>query len=266
MSFLNIVRVLVAEDNPSQQQALIAGLSAQQCIQVVGAASNGVEAVRMVTEKAPQVLICDMVMPQLDGFGVLERVSRMEPLLRPRVIVLTALNRDDFIARAINLGASYYMVKPVDPGFLVQQILALTRSAPSESATRAAPPTTQGSKVAIDSYVADLLLRIGVPPHLNGYKFIWQAVMMAIEQPRVLDRVTKSLYPAVADHFQTTPSRVERSIRHAIYLTWERGGAAAFAQIIERSDFPNHVRPTNCEFIALLSERIRFRLNEPLQR
>ena len=259
---MNVVRVLVAEDNPSQQQALIDGLSAQQSIQVVGAASNGVEAVRMVMEEAPQVLICDIIMPQLDGFGVLERVSRMDPLRRPRVIVLTALNRDDFIGRAINLGASYYMVKPVDPGFLAHQILELARPMPQDSAPRPTPWTARGGKVAIDGYVADFLLRIGVPPHLNGYKFIRQAVMMAIEQPRVLERVTKSLYPAVADHFQTTPSRVERSIRHAIYLTWERGGAAPFAQIVERSDFPNHVRPTNCEFIALLSERIRFRLDE----
>lgn len=259
---MNLVRVLVAEDNLFQQEALIASLSAQQCIQVVGAASNGVEAVRMVIEEAPQVLICDMVMPQLDGFGVLERVSRMDPLRRPRVIVLTALNRDDFIGRAISLGASYYMVKPVDPGFLAHQVLELARSLSPDSAPPPAPRTAQGGKVAIDGYVADLLLRIGVPPHLNGYKFIRQAVMMAIEQPRILDRVTKSLYPAVADHFQTTPSRVERSIRHAIYLTWERGGAAPFAQIVERSDFPSHVRPTNCEFIALLSERIRFRLDE----
>ena len=263
---MSFVRVLVAEDNPLQQEALVAGLSAQNDIQVVGAASDGIEAVRMVAENAPQVLICDMVMPQLDGFGVLERINRMEPSLRPRVIVLTALNRDDFIARAINLGASYYMVKPVDPGFLAHQILALAGHPRPGSAPKPAAQAPHAREGAIDSHVAELLLRIGVPPHLNGYKFIRQAVMMAIEQPRVLDRVTKSLYPAVADYFQTTPSRVERSIRHAIYLTWERGGAAAFEQIVERSDFPDHVRPTNCEFIALLSERIRFRLDGALKR
>lgn len=251
------IRVIVAEDNPAQREALVENLNKQRGIRVIGIAADGAEAVRLVEEKEPQVLICDMVMPQMDGFAVLERVSLMLPAKRPKVIALTALSRDDFISRAINLGASYYMVKPVNLTTLVQQIreLAGQMAISQQRSAHATPPPPQGS---MENYVSGLLLRIGVPPHINGYKYIRQAVMMAVEQPDVLDRITKGLYPAVAESFNTTSSRVERCIRHAVCLTWERGGAAAFEQLMERGTGFDRVRPTNCEFIALLSERIRF--------
>jgi len=245
------VRVLVAEDNPAIRESLVASLSGRWGIQVVGAARNGVEAIHMVRERMPHVLICDMVMPQLDGFGVLEEVSRMEVGHRPRVIALTALNRDDFISRAISLGASYYMVKPADTDFLVQQIMKL---AGREEPRRAAPVQEEETS---EQEVAGLLLRAGVPAHLSGYRFLLRAVMMVLERPEYLGSMTRELYPAVASCYDTMASCVERSIRHAINVTWQRGGAAAFEQILNRRVFSGNEKPTNCELIALLSERVR---------
>lgn len=245
------VRVLVAEDNSAVRDSLVEGLGYWHDIQVVGAAHNGVEAMNMVRERTPQVMICDMVMPQLDGFGVLAQIARMEISHRPRVIALTALNRDDFIARAISLGASYYMVKPADIGFLVQQIMKL-----AGREMRINQPQESGEETS-EQEVAGLLLRVGVPAHLSGYRFLLRAVMMVLERPEYLGSMTRELYPAVASCYDTMASCVERSIRHAITVTWQRGGAAAFEQILNRRMFSGNEKPTNCELIALLSERVR---------
>ena len=245
------VRVVVAEDNPETRESLVEKLAHWPQIQVVGAACNGVEAMRMVHEQTPHVLICGMIMPQLDGFGVLEHISRMAADHRPKVIALTALNRGDFISRAIGLGASYYMLKPADTAFLVQQIMKLAGR----------------DTVFFDRYdnreetreqkVAGLLLRAGVPAHLNGYRFLLQALMLVMEKPEYLSSITRRLYPEVARCFDTMASCVERSIRHAITITWDRGGAVAIERLFKREMFSGNEKPTNCELIALLFEWMR---------
>ena len=247
------VSVLVAEDNSLMREKLVESLSGRKGLRVVGAAGNGVEAVRMIREKLPKVMICDMVMPQMDGFGVLEEVSRMEEPWRPRVIALTALSRDDFITRAIDLGASYYMVKPADTDFLVQQIMKLAgRRSMQDIATGDAP-----AEENTEQTVAGLLLRMGMPAHLSGYRFLLRAVMLVVERPEYLGHMTRELYPAVAGGCGTAASCVERSIRHAINTMWSRGGAKAFEHVLNRHSFTANDKPTNCELIALLSERIR---------
>lgn len=246
------VRVLVAEDNQGQREALVRALEGCQGLRVVGAAENGVEAIRLVREQAPAVLICDMVMPQMDGFGVLEALNAMEPAKRPRVIALTALSRDDFITRAMNLGVAYYMVKPADTDFLVQQIMKLAgrrRAIPG----RQEPPRPESA----EQTVAKMLLTMGIPAHLNGYRFLLRSTLEVLEHPESLSNITHALYPAVASCFGTTASCVERSIRHAINLTWERGGATAFEHVLNRRSFSENDKPTNCELIALISERVR---------
>lgn len=254
------VRVVLAEDDPKQRAQLVEGLCSQSGLQIVGVARDGLEALRLVKLKRPQVLVCDMVMPHIDGFAVLEKIGRMDPLRQPKVIALTALSRDDFITRALHLGVSYYMVKPVNITFLTQQIMELAGR--SETAALPAPPPPalppQSDAETTEAMVAALLLQIGMPAHINGYKFTRQAVLMVLDQPELLSGITRMLYPAVASCFDTTPSRVERSIRHAIGLTWARGGENAFRRVMEEGAFTSGERPTNCELIALLSERIRF--------
>lgn len=245
---MGLVRVLVAEDNPDQREALLKGLNHCPDLQVVGAAKNGVEALRLVRECLPAVVVCDMIMPQLDGFAVLEALMRMEERHRPRVIAVTALNRDEFVARAMELGVSYYMLKPVDMAVLVQQILRL--------AGRKASHAQQTEETA-EQVVAEMLLDMGVPVHLNGYRFLLRSAVMALEKPERLTNITHVLYPAVARCFDTTASCVERSIRHAINMTWARGGAAAFEHVLNRRTFSENDKPTNCELIALISERVR---------
>ncbi len=242
------VRVLVAEDNQEQRETLVKELARCPGVRVVGVAKNGVEAIRLMRERLPTVVVCDMIMPQLDGFAVLEAVARMEGRQRPRVIALTALSRDDFITRAMNLGVSHYMLKPVDMDVLVEQIMRL--------AGREMHPGQQVEETA-EQAVARLLLGMGIPVHLSGYRFLLCSALLVMKKPDYLARITNMLYPAVAQCFDTTASCVERSIRHAINMTWQRGGAAAFADVLNCRVFSENDKPTNCELIALISERMR---------
>ena len=250
---MGAVKVLVAEDNAEQREKLMESLNHQKHLQVVGAAENGVEAMQMIAEHMPEVLVCDMVMPQLDGFGVLEEVSHIEASHRPKVIALTALSRDDFITRAIGLGASYYMVKPADTDFLTDLIMSLAGQSTAEEEIVPEPATEESAEQA----VADMLLHMGVPAHLNGYRFLLRSVLESLEHPEQLGSITRALYPAVARYYNTTASRVERSIRHAIEMTWTRSGAPVFEKVLNYRAFSMDDKPTNCELIALLSERVR---------
>lgn len=246
------VRVLIAEDNPATREALIRELESRQGIQLIGAARNGIEALHLIRQRSPQVLVCDMVMPQLDGFGVLEEMTRMKATQKPRVIALTALSRDDFIMRALELGVAYYMVKPADMNFLAQRIMALAgKLLPARQAE------TPQEKASAEQNIAAMLLKMGVPVHLNGYRFLLRATLLVLEHPDYLGNITHALYPAVASHFSTTASCVERSIRHAISMTWARGGASAFETVLNRRTFTADDRPTNCELISLLCEQAR---------
>lgn len=247
------VRVLIAEDCSAVREALAKELSRRPGIRLVGTAENGMEAMRLIREHSPQVLVCDMVMPQLDGFGVLESLTHLEASRRPQVIALTALYRDDFISRAMELGAAYYMVKPANMDFLAQLILTLGDS--SAAPVAEAPMKDETAEQSI----ATMLLEIGVPAHLCGYRFLLRSTLMVLENPDYLECLTHRLYPRVASYFSTTASCVERSIRHAISMTWARGGAAAFETVLSRRCFSADDRPTNYELIALLSEQARLR-------
>ena len=267
-----MVRVIVAEDDIRQRLSLAESLNRQEGLSVVGVAEDGLETLKLVRECEPKVVVCDMVMPRMDGFMVLEQVRRIDPRRRPGIIVLSALRRDDFISRAMALGADYYMVKPANIVFLTQQILRIANRdredllIPSMPMGLAAPAPviaqTKERPVAesADMLVANLLISLGMPAHLNGYRFIHQAVLMVLDRPDMLSNITCTLYPAVAKQFSTTASRVERSIRHAIYVAWTQGGPEVFNKALENQAFTYADKPTNCEMIALLSERVRYRL------
>lgn len=248
------VRVLIAEDNPAMRETLARELDSRQGLQLVGAAKNGIEALQLIHQRSPQVLVCDMVMPQLDGFGVLEEVTHMKAPQKPQVIALTALSRDDFIMRALELGVAYYMVKPVNMDFLARRIIAL-----AGKVSQARHTEKPLEKATAEQNVASLLLKMGVPVHLNGYRFLLRSALLVLEHPDYLSSMTHTLYPAVASDFSTTASCVERSIRHAISMTWARGGASAFETVLNRRTFTADDRPTNCELISLLCEQARLR-------
>ena len=170
------------------------------------------------------MLVTDIIMPRRDGFRILEELNALPEEERPRVIVLTGLSRDDFILRAVKLGASYYMVKPFDVRLLASRIREVASS--FEDASIAELPTERESaRQDVDEQVTNLFLTIGIPAHIKGYHYLREAVRMVLAEPDVMGRITKELYPGIARKFDTTASKVERAMRHAIDVAWSRGPA-----------------------------------------
>ena len=247
------IRVMLADDNLNLLRLLTDYLSRKPDIEVVAAVSDGVEIPDSVRQFAPDVLVMDIIMPRRDGFMTLEALNGMEIALRPRVIVLTGLARDDFIMRAIRLGASYYMVKPFDMNLLYERIVEIAREQlQSASLTQAA----EGREESVDEQITNLFLTLGIPAHIKGYQYLREAVRMVMENHDVINRITKELYPGIARKFDTTASKVERAMRHAIEVAWTRGRLDAVNQMYGYRVFAREDKPTNGEFIAMVSDKL----------
>ena len=254
---MEVIRIVVADDNFQLRDMVAQYLGEQSGLEVVGEAADGVEALQLVQEREPDVLVCDMIMPQMDGYGVLERLQGMHLARQPGVIALTALRRDDFIARAINLGVHYYMVKPFDFAMLAQHVYeAAGEERKAEALSLRVHKDVQGAGESPEERIANLFLTVGIPAHIKGYQFLREAVKMVIETPDMINRITKELYPGIARKFGTTSSKVERAIRHAIEVAWNRGRIEALDEAFGRNVCSLDDKPTNGEFIALCSSKI----------
>ncbi|MDY5219214.1 MAG: sporulation transcription factor Spo0A [Aristaeellaceae bacterium] len=247
------IRVMLADDNQSILGLLADYFSRKDDIELVAAVSDGTEIGDAVRENAPDILVMDIIMPRRDGFMALEEIGRMEPELRPKVIVLTGLARDDFIMRAIRLGASYYMVKPFDMHLLYSRIVEIAGEAQPAVAgcdeISAAPET-------LDEQITNLFLTLGIPAHIKGYAYLREAVHMVIDNHDVINRITKELYPGVARRFDTSASKVERAMRHAIEVAWSRGRLDTVNKMYGYKVFDAMDKPTNGEFISCVAEKI----------
>ncbi len=248
---MTIIRAAIVDDNDELRSAMNQYLQTQKDISVVGEAGNGQDALKMIQEKQPDVVLLDMIMPNLDGFGVLAQLQHTALEKRPRVIAVTALGRDDFIRRAVDLGVMYYMIKPVDLPVLadrIREVAAHQPAAPLE------PLYAAGQN--LDDRISNLFLAMGIPAHIKGYQYLREAIKLVIEKPEMIGGITKELYPAIARRFGTTSSKVERAIRHAIEVAWSRGRVdtlnKAFGCQIAQPD----EKPTNGEFIALIADKL----------
>ncbi len=190
---MDTVRVVVADDNIQLRDMVAEYLQEQNGIEVVGTAGDGVETLRLVTECEPDVLVCDLIMPQMDGYAVLERLQAMKLSKQPGVIALTALGRDDFISRAVNLGVNYYMVKPFDFMMLAQRVYEAAGESLRAEALSAKMIQKQGGKPSgetLEERIANLFLTVGIPAHIKGYQYLREAVRMVMDNPELMSRIT----------------------------------------------------------------------------
>ena len=247
------IRVMLADDNRSLLKLLSDYLNRQEDIEWVGAVSDGMEIPEKVIEWEPDILVMDIIMPRQDGFMALEKLGQADFPVKPRVIVLTGLARDDFITRAIRLGASYYMVKPFDIHLLYARIVEIAGE------RQEAPAQEREGGESVDEQITNLFLALGIPAHIKGYQYLREAVRMVLENHDIINRITKELYPAVARRFDTSASKVERAMRHAIGVAWTRGRIETVNQMYGARVFRREDKPTNGEFIALVSDKIALR-------
>lgn len=257
------IKVIVADDNRNLCQMLQNYLQGQEDLVIVGVANNGLEAWDLIQTQEPDLIILDLVMPNLDGLGVLERVNSRAAAIRPKVIMLTAFGQESLTHQAMMLGVDYFILKPFDLEILGKRIRALTQDLPTPPMAAAsfssAPPVVAatGSGLNLCVEVTTMMHQIGIPAHVKGYQYIRDAILMVVEDVSLLGAVTKELYPGIAKKFDTAPSRVERGIRHAIELAWERGHTDTLKRIFGYSMNIERQKPTNSEFIALLADKLR---------
>lgn len=262
ISNLQKIDVLLADDNREFTALLSEYISEQDDMNVVGVAYNGDEVLRFIEQqkKAPDVLILDIIMPHLDGLGVLEKLREMNLSPQPKIIMLTAFGQENITQKAVQLGASYYILKPFDMEVLtnrIRQLLSNNQSSvmSSSSSKTNVVPINKGKN--LDANITSIIHEIGVPAHIKGYQYLREAITMVYNNIEILGAITKTLYPAIAERFKTTPSRVERAIRHAIEVAWTRGNIDSISFIFGYTINISKAKPTNSEFIAMVADKLR---------
>ena len=255
----NHIKVLVADDNREFCSILNDYFSNEPDFEVVDVCSNGVEVLDVLEKKDVDVLILDLIMPYMDGIGVLEKVAELNLTPRPKIIILTAFGQENITQKTEQLGADYYILKPFNLQVLgdrVRQVVLDIKPNIEKRASAAAVvmPTTPKN---LELEVTRIIHEIGVPAHVKGYQYLRAAIMLVTEEINYLGAVTKELYPTIAKRYDTTPSRVERAIRHAIELAWDRGDVDRINKFFGYTINGEKGKPTNSEFIAIIADKLR---------
>ena len=261
------IKILIADDNFDFASTIASYIEMQDDMEIVGIAIDGQEAFEKIKETSPDVVLMDMIMPHVDGIGVLEKLNAEG--IMPICVMISAVGQDSITARAIELGAKYYMVKPFDLDLAMKRIRGMVKNNNIVSINSNVRDIKQAyisvENVAnrgnnIEARVTNIIHELGVPAHIKGYQYLRDGIMMAIENVEVINQITKSLYPDLAKKYHTTPSRVERAIRHAIEVAWNRGQLEATERIFGYTINANKGKPTNSEFIAMIADKLRLEM------
>lgn len=256
-----VINVLIADDNIDFCDILGEYLSRQPDIRVVGVANDGLEALELIEEKNPDLVVLDIIMPHLDGLGVLENLNESNCSKLPKIIIMSAVGQDKITQRAINLGADYYVIKPFDFEVFIKRVREISDSLNVTGEIKNRKLRVQKYSIqnnrSIEVEITAIIHEIGIPAHIKGYLFLREAIVMVVDNLELLSAVTKELYPAIATKYNTTSSRVERAIRHAIEVAWGRGQIDAIHDIFGYTINKNKGKPTNSEFIAMVADKLR---------
>lgn len=254
------IKVCVVDDNRELVALLEEYISAQEDMEVIAVAHNGQECLNMLENVNPDILILDIIMPHLDGLGVLEKLREMNRETMPNVIMLTAFGQEDVTKKAVDLGASYFILKPFDMGNLVNNIRQVNSKGQtvlksnSQVFYRSQPEQKPKN---LDASITSIIHEIGVPAHIKGYLYLREAIAMVYNDIELLGSITKVLYPDIAKKYNTTASRVERAIRHAIEVAWSRGNIESISSLFGYTVSMSKAKPTNSEFIAMVADKLR---------
>ena len=250
------LRVLIADPNREFQQMMAALLSRERDMEAADVSSDGLETLAKVSALRPDVVLLDLVQPRLDGLGVLRRLAAQENA--PPVLVLTGFVNSHVIAECSELGAAYFMPKPCDTGELIQRLRKCTetKKKPPDGQTSPARTEMKYMNYPLESAVTELIHEIGVPAHIKGYQYLREAILFTLRSADASAGITKVLYPEVAKRFSTTPTCVERAMRRAIEVAWDRGDEEIRQKIFRGTVSANKGKPTNSEFIAMIAEHI----------
>ena len=251
-------RVLIADSGEDFRYLMADTIAAEEDMMVVGTAGDGVETLSLIEQKHPDILVMDLVLTKMDGLSVLQKLSQMPQ--KPQVVVVSGFFNDHFVQKAAELGAYYFMPKPCDVPALLERIRQISSSRKVSGLTAARTgivmmPQTEN----LEAVVTEVIHEIGVPAHIKGYQYLREAIILTINDMDIINSVTKVLYPTVAKRFGTTPSRVERAIRHAIEVAWDRGDLETLQKFFGYTVSNVKGKPTNSEFIAMIADCLSLR-------
>ena len=256
------LNVAIADDNEKMVEVLSKIIDQDEDLKLVGKAHNGEEICNIIKEKQPDVVVLDIIMPKVDGLSVMERFSHDENLKKvPSFIVVSAVGQERITEDAFDLGADYFMLKPFDNKMLLNRIKHIRRAGERRVREMNRPRQKEEENTYnsgnLETDVTDIIHEIGVPAHIKGYQYLRDAIIMLVDNREVINSITKVLYPTIAKMNKTTPSRVERAIRHAIEVAWSRGKMDTIDEMFGYTIHNGKGKPTNSEFIALITDRIR---------
>ncbi|MDQ0220791.1 sporulation transcription factor Spo0A [Peribacillus cavernae] len=255
------IKVCVVDDNRELVSLLEEYISGQDDMEVIGVAHNGKDCLNLLDTIDPDILILDIIMPHLDGLAVLEKLRETNQGTLPNVIMLTAFGQEDVTKKAVDLGASYFILKPFDMENLASHIRQVSGKAnntskkPSQYSYRSSQ--TESKPKNLSANITSIIHEIGVPAHIKGYLYLREAITMVYNDIELLGSITKVLYPDIAKKYNTTASRVERAIRHAIEVAWSRGNIESISSLFGYTVSMSKAKPTNSEFIAMVADKLR---------
>jgi two-component system response regulator (stage 0 sporulation protein A) len=257
------LNVAIADDNAGMRELLGNIVSKDDELYLIGTAKDGEEACDLIREKEPDVVLLDIVMPKLDGLGVLDKI-RQDPSVknRPSFLMISAVSNERITEDAFAKGADYYIMKPFDHSIILDRIKTVLRRRSSMDTRRIAgfDRAELYTMQTLEEDVTEIIHEVGVPAHIKGYQYLREAIIMCVNNMDMLNSITKILYPEIAKKFQTTPSRVERAIRHAIEVAWSRGKMDTLDELFGYTISNGKGKPTNSEFIALITDKIRLQM------
>jgi two-component system response regulator (stage 0 sporulation protein A) len=260
---LDKIKIVMADDNREFVSLMNQYFSEQDDMEIIGVGFNGVEILEVLENDEPDIIILDIIMPRLDGLAVLEKI-RMENLQsQAKIIMLTAFGQEEITKRAVELGASFYILKPFEMDVLANRIRQLMSSPSQQSIPTSSTSGSRniisrsGGQRNLDARITSIIHEIGVPAHIKGYLYLREAITMVYNNLELLGSITKILYPDIAKKYNTTSSRVERAIRHAIEVAWSRGSVDSINKMFGYTINNNKAKPTNSEFIAMVADKLR---------
>lgn len=255
-----ISKIVVVDSNESFCQGVKDYfLESRDNLRVVASFNNIIDAVEYISDNNVDIVITDIIIPNADGFDLITEIRRLGLQKEPKIIVVSALSGEGFIQKAFSMGVSYYMLKPVNYELLESRILDILKDEFLNATSPVVPQNNVYIKPKtkqIDERITNIFITVGIPAHIKGYQFLREAIKMAIDSPEIINSITKKLYPSIASKFDTSASKVERAIRHAIEVAWNRGKIENINNLFGIRVYGNNEKPTNGEFIALVADKM----------
>lgn len=241
------ITIVIAQENAMQAKQIAEALGDSDLFEVAGIATDGLSAVKTTEITAADICILDLILPGLDGLGVMDRLR--EDGVESKIVVFSSLVREEIVETAIAKGASYYLTKPCEPKLLVKRLTEIFSEKKTDEPKRTVPS-------ALDERISKIFISVGIPPHIKGYGYLREGIKMAVDNPDIINNITKKLYPMIGEKYDTTPSKVERAIRHAIEVAWARGRIGNINDLFGVQTYLTSEKPTNGEFIALIADKM----------